>query len=126
MATDDLRRAAEMRGRRAETRAALWLLCRFYRVIGRRVRTQAGEIDLIARAPSGTLCFIEVKARPSGREAAEAISHRQRARIVRAASLYLKRNPRLRHKGVRFDVILICPGEKLRHIKDAFQAELTA
>ena len=57
------KKAAERRGRRSELWAALLLMAKGYRILGRRVRTHAGEIDLIARAPSGLVCFIEVKAR---------------------------------------------------------------
>lgn len=57
------RKAAETRGRRSERFAALLLACKFYRVIGKRVKTRAGELDLIAMSPSGVLCFVEVKAR---------------------------------------------------------------
>jgi putative endonuclease len=45
------RRAAESRGRSSETLAALLLRLKFYRILGRRIRTHAGEIDLVARAP---------------------------------------------------------------------------
>jgi putative endonuclease len=83
------RRAAEVHGRRAETLAALLLACKFYRIIGRRVKTPMGELDLIARSPSGILCFVEVKARGAEQEAAEAVTIRQRARIARAAELYI-------------------------------------
>jgi len=115
------RQAAEMRGRSAETRAILILLCKFYRVLARRHKTQAGEIDLIALSPSGILCFIEVKARGAEDAAADAISERQRGRIGRAASLYLSSRPGLRHKGVRFDAILVTPGRWPRHVKDAWR-----
>jgi putative endonuclease len=57
------RQKAEAHGRRSETLAALYLACKLYRVIGRRVKTRAGELDLIAVSPSGVLCFVEVKAR---------------------------------------------------------------
>lgn len=94
-----------------------------YRVLGKRVRTHAGELDLVARAPSGVICFIEVKARPQAEEAAEAVAPRQRERIARAASLYLGARPALRHKGVRFDAILIVRGRWPRHLKDAWRPE---
>ena len=103
------RKAAEVRGRRSETLAALSLLCKFYRVIGRRVKTRAGELDLIAVSPSGVLCFIEVKARGLEIEAVAAVTSRQRARIVKAAGLYMAVRPGLRHKAVRFDAILVTP-----------------
>ena len=67
------RQAAERRGRRSETWAALFLMAKGYRILGRRVRTRAGEIDLVARSPRGVLCFVEVKAR-AARELAVGIA----------------------------------------------------
>ena len=43
-------RASEQRGRRGEVWAALLLTLKGYRILGKRVRTQLGEINLIARA----------------------------------------------------------------------------
>lgn len=117
----DRHRAAEIRGRRSERLAALLLACKFYRVIGRRVKTHAGELDLIAMSPSGILCFVEVKARGLEQDAAEAVTLRQRGRIARAAELYLGTRPSLRHKGVRFDAILVIPRRWPRHLKDAWR-----
>jgi putative endonuclease len=115
------RRSAEALGRRSETLAAMWLACKFYRVLGWRVKTPLGELDLIARSPKGVICFIEVKARILERDAAEAVTEGKRARIARAAELYLGARPTLRHKGVRFDAILISPGRLPRHVKDAWR-----
>jgi putative endonuclease len=117
------RKWAESHGRRAETLASLYLRCKFYRVLGRRVRTPLGEIDLIARAPNGQLCFIEVKARAQHGMAAESLTPRQRDRIARAALLYLSARPALRHKGVRFDAILVAPGRLPRHLRDAWRPD---
>jgi putative endonuclease len=115
------RRRAERRGRRSETLAAVLLMCKFYRILGRRVRTHAGEIDLVARSPSGVICFIEVKAR-DGREAAvDALGPRQQARIERAAELYLAQRPGLRSKGVRFDTITVARRGWPRHVPDAWR-----
>lgn len=122
-AGESLREAAELRGRKGERVAAFYLTPKFYRVLGTRVRTHAGELDLVARALSGEICFIEVKARPQALEAAESILPRQRARVARAAALYLGARPALRHKGVRFDAILIAPGRWPLHVKDAWRPE---
>ena len=119
--SNDSRRAAEIRGRRSEIFAALALVCKFYRIIGRRVRTSAGEIDLVAIAPSGLLCFIEVKARRRPHDAADPVANRQFDRIARAAELYLRSRPALRHKAVRFDIMLIMPRRWPRHIRDAWR-----
>jgi putative endonuclease len=82
------RQAAERRGRRSELLASLVLLAKGYRILGRRVRTRLGEIDLIARSPRGVICFIEVKARDAFSDAVEAVGPRQQARIARAARTF--------------------------------------
>ncbi len=120
-AVNDRRRAAEIHGRRGEALAAFALACKFYRVIGRRVKTPVGEIDLVAIAPSGPICFIEVKARRTERDAQEALGMRQRARIARAAELFLRSRPALRHKAVQFDTMLIIPRRWPRHVRDAWR-----
>jgi len=114
-----LRKAAERRGRRGETLATLLLLCKGYRILGRRVKTRAGEIDLIAKSLRGVVCFVEVKARPDEGLATEAIGARQRARIVHAAGLYLAGKP----WPARFDVITVVPGRLPRHLKDAWRPD---
>jgi len=119
----DRGRKAETHGRRSETLAAVLLACKFYRVLGRRVKTRAGELDLIAMTPSGVLCFVEVKARGSESDAAEAVTARQRARIARAAALYLGARPSLRHKGVRFDAIFVTPRRWPLHVKDSWRPD---
>jgi putative endonuclease len=113
--------AAEKRGRRGETLAALLLRIKGYRILGRRVRTHAGEIDLIARAPAGPVCFIEVKVRADEMLAAGALGLRQQARIARAAELFLAARPELAAKGARFDVVSVTPGAFPRHIRDAWR-----
>jgi len=112
-------KAAEKRGRYGEVLAAALLCLKGYRILGRRVKTRAGEIDLIVRSLSGLTCFVEVKARPDEAAAAEAITARQRARIVRAAELYLAGKP----CPYRFDVVRILPGRLPRHVKGAFRPE---
>jgi putative endonuclease len=117
------RLAAEKRGRRGEALAALLLRLKFYRILGRRVRTRAGEIDLIARTPGGLVCFVEVKARADGVSAAEALGIGQKARIARAAELYLAARPALARNGARFDIVTVLPGKLPRHIRDAWRPD---
>ena len=115
------RKAAEKRGRRGELLAAALLVCKGYRILGRRVKTRAGEIDLIAKSPSGIVCFVEVKTRPDAALATEAIGGKQRGRIVRAAELYLAGRP----LSCRFDVVTVVPGRLPRHLKDAWRVDDT-
>jgi putative endonuclease len=103
----------------AELLAVVLLVCKGYRILGRRVKTKLGEIDLIARTPSGIVCFIEVKARPDQGLATDAVAPRQRSRIARAAALWLAGRP----LAARFDVIAVIPGRLPRHFKDAWRPE---
>ena len=113
-------RANHASGLRAETFAALWLMLHFYRIIGRRVKTRAGEIDLVARRGK-VLVFVEVKARADADAAAEALGANQRERLARAAALFVASRPVLHELDMRFDVILIVPRKLPRHITDAWQ-----
>jgi putative endonuclease len=115
------RRSAERRGKRSEYWAAALLVAKFYRILGWRVRNHAGEIDLVARAPSGVICFVEVKARGDHLQAVEALGPRQRLRIERAAEIYLAKRPGLAAKGMRFDTILLAPRTWPQHIRDAWR-----
>lgn len=124
MATDSpspLRQLAEKRGRRSEFLAMLLLVLKGYRIVGRRVRTHAGEIDLIAHSPRGILCFVEVKGRESLREAKEALLPRQQARISRAAEIWLAQRRGAMPKGVRFDTIVVAGSRWPVHVRDAWR-----
>ena len=115
------RELSEKRGHRGEAVAALLLRLKGHRILGKRVKTHAGEIDLISLPPLGPVCFVEVKTRALGRDAAEAVSPGQRTRIARAASLYLASRPQLRARGARFDVIAVAGFP--RHFKDVWRAD---
>jgi len=120
-----LRVEAERRGRLAEGAAALFLAMKGYRILSRRFRAREGEIDLVvwqrAPKPGGTVCFVEVKWRPTLAEATDSISLKQRARLARAAEAFLMRHSYLREAAVRFDVILLAPASWPRHLRDAWR-----
>lgn len=118
------RRIAELRGHRSESLAALWLRLKGYRILGRRVKTHLGEIDLVAAAPFGPVCFVEVKARSQARAAADSVAPAQQTRIARAAALYLAGRPGLARRGSRFDVIAIAPNMLPVHHRDVWRADL--
>ena len=54
-------------GQRAEELAARFLVARGYRVLHRNHQIRSGELDLVARSPDGTVCFVEVRARAEAR-----------------------------------------------------------
>jgi len=119
----DLRRQeAETRGRRAETIAAWWLRLKLYRVLARRFRSGAGEIDLIVRR-GRTLVFVEVKQRASEAEGIVAVKPAARRRITRAAELWIGKHPALAGLDRRFDVVVAVPGRWPRHLVSVFDSE---
>jgi putative endonuclease len=102
--------------------AALRLALAGYRILARRYRTKVGEIDLVVRR-QGVLAFVEVKRRADGSAAMEAVTQESRARIRRAAQLFLKRYPGLGALTCRFDVVVVTPWRWPRHIIDAWREE---
>src|SRR6185503_19668122 len=94
------RRAAYLRGHAGERLAALRLMLAGYRILARRYRTKLGEIDLIARR-GNVVAFIEVKRRAELVTGLEAVTPQARARIRRAAELYLMRHPLLAERVLR-------------------------
>ncbi|HVW74192.1 MAG TPA: YraN family protein [Rhizomicrobium sp.] len=126
MATDRQKKyqVAHQRGHRSEALAALWLRLKGYRILARRLKTKAGEIDLVAAAPFGPICFIEVKARKLALAAAQSVLPAQQTRIARAASLYLAGRPGLARRGARFDIVAIGEGRWPRHHRDVWRADI--
>ena len=105
----------------AESRAAMLLIAKGYRIAARRWKTPLGEIDIVARRRR-TLVFVEVKARGRADEAAEAVTDRGKRRILAAAELWLAHHPDDALRDIRFDVVLVTPGTMPKHIANAFDA----
>ncbi|WP_066800095.1 YraN family protein [Sphingomonas soli] len=112
------RRAAELSGRDGERRAAWWLWLKGWKILDRRVRTAAGEVDLIVRR-GNLVAFVEVKTRATQADLDFAIDERRLSRVARAAELLM---PRYARPGddIRVDVILIAPRALPRHIENAW------
>jgi len=113
------RRKAYRRGHRGEFLAAALLVCKGYRILARRWKTPYGEIDLVARRGK-MMVFVEVKARPTEREALEAVTPRQRQRIAQAAGAFLQTLPDNHVFSCRFDVVAYAPPLRLMHLRDAW------
>jgi putative endonuclease len=107
-------------GLHAEDLACTALAAEGWSILGRRVRTKAGEIDAVAEK-DGLLAFVEVKARPTLTMAASSIRPRQQGRLVAAAEILLGENPAWGKAGIRFDVLLVDPQHRIRRIKDAIR-----
>ena len=111
--------AARLSGRRAEVVAALWLMAKGYRILGFRLATPLGEIDLLAQRGS-VLAVVEVKLRTSLEAALEAVTHEQQARLRRAGAHIAQSRAGLRGPTVRLDLLALAPGRRPRHLPDAW------
>ena len=100
-----------------------------YRILARRYRCPAGEIDIVARR-GGVLAIVEVKARSTVEAAFESLTVRQRARLERAALAFVAGAgagfvPQSDF-SLRFDLMVVTPWRWPRHVANAWQPELTA
>jgi putative endonuclease len=115
----------KQRGDAAEDMALQFLQNEKLRLLERNYRTPGrggGEIDLIMRAPDGTLVFVEVRQRKNaqfGGAAASVTSAKQR-RIVFAARHYLMQLPT--QPPCRFDIVTVEEG-RIEWLQAAFEAQ---
>ena len=114
-------------GRLGEELAAQHLVASGYELLDRNWRCARGELDLVALAPDGTVCFVEVKARsglgfgvPS-----EAVTVAKARRIHGLAVAWLADHRPEGHRGaLRFDVVSVLrrrgSAPELTHLEGAF------
>lgn len=116
------RRRHERRGRIAERVAIGLLRLKGFRIVGHRVQTTAGEIDLVA-SRGKLLVIVEVKLRSSHADGLAAISARQQHRLQRAADIYIAQKKPRSPFDIRFDVITVAPWSLPRHVAGAWRAD---
>ena len=94
-----------VRGLSGESMAEGYLVQSGYQILARRYKVPGGEIDLVAKE-GDTVCFVEVKYRPSARlgEALAAMTPEKARRLRVAKAAYLKAHPARR---TRMDLIEI-------------------
>lgn len=102
-------------GSDAEDRAADYLLAKGYTLIGRRIATPSGEIDVVA-LDGETLVAVEVRQRARGRPELS-VSPRKYARMLQALEEYA-RDAGATGRERRIDFIAIDP-DGLRHYENA-------
>ena len=113
------RQLAEKSGREGETRAALWLRAKGWSILGTRVKTPRGEIDIVAKR-GGLVAFVEVKWRKRKADLDTAIDERRLARVAAAVEC-VAHEYAPNGEDIRVDVILLAPGALPRHIVNAWQ-----
>jgi putative endonuclease len=110
------------RGMAAEESACAALRAEGFSILGRRMRTPCGEIDLVA-ATATLLVFGEVKRRRDLTTAAWSLGARQRSRLLAAAEILLALHPDWVRDAIRFDVVLVDSFGRVRRVADAFRFE---
>ena len=113
------RQRAFKKGIWSERVAALVLRLKGYRILARRFRCRAGEIDLIG-AKRDLIVFVEVKARHTPREAVDAVGFEHQNRIRNAADFWIARQRDLSGYSFRFDIIAVTPFRWPEQFENAF------
>jgi putative endonuclease len=112
------RKAAERRGRHAETIAAWYLRAQGWRIVARRLRLPMIEVDLVARR-GDMLAVVEVKWR-AHRDTARLALHPAALQRLRAAAAELaaRESARGRPVSARVDLLALAPGAWPLHLRD--------
>lgn len=121
-----MRTAAQRAGDAAEASVAEHLESLGWRVLGRHVRVGRDELDLVAVDPGPPRALVVVEVRWRARRdfglPEETVDGRKRAKIHRAG-FALRESGRLPDGGelpqlpMRFDLIVVEPGGRLRHYR---------
>ena len=109
------------KGISAELCAEKELKTKGYQILGRRLKTKYGEIDILAK--NGTdIVAVEVKQRKTLDDARSCISMRQQRRILNAL-LFIISNRNELFENYRIDVICLDSVGRFEHIENAFPIE---
>jgi putative endonuclease len=119
-----MRTAAQQSGDAAEASVASHLEALGWQIVGAQVRVGRAELDIVAvdPGPPPSLVIVEVRWR-SRRDFGlpeETVDHRKRARLHRAGYAVRERGrleggTPVAHLPLRFDLIVLEPGKRLRH-----------
>jgi len=119
--TTGTRPSTRLVGMEGESFAALTLQNKGLRIIARNMRSQHGEIDLIA-LDGDFLVFIEVKTWPANglENLSYGITRQKQRRIIETARYFLAMHEEYCYKSIRFDVVFLHPGKSIVHLVSAF------
>lgn len=109
-----------------EQYAADWLERHGYTILGRNWHSRYGELDIVMMTPDRVIAFVEVKTRRTDHFGMpqEAVTLHKQTNLRRAGVQWLlEPDHRIRHTGVRFDVLTIVARAgmvSVHHIPGAF------
>ena len=109
-----LGKLAHRLGHRSEWLAAALLMLKGYQILGFRLKTRAGEIDILARR-GRTLAVVEVKRRSTMDQALAALGPDQYERLLDAGRAVLRQRPSLAGHLLRIDIVALAPRRFPRH-----------
>lgn len=103
----------------AEAIAVRFLREKGWEILAQRVRTPAGEVDIVMRRP-GLVAFVEVKSRKDQAALDLALDRQRLVRVAAAAEILI---PRYARPGddIRIDAVLIAPGKLPKHLEHVWQ-----
>jgi putative endonuclease len=106
---------AHKAGHASEWLAAAWLMLKGYQILGFRLKTRSGEIDILARR-GRVLAVVEVKRRRTMEAALAAVGPDQHRRLVSAGRSVLHGRPSLAGHELRIDMVALAPRRFPRHV----------
>ena len=113
------------RGNRGEAEVARFLRKQGYVLLASQWRCRFGELDLVAKARRGTICFVEVKLRGAGSIALprEFVDARKQERLRKTAAAYLSSHDL--DVPARFDVAEVYEEQdgtlRVQYLESAFE-----
>jgi putative endonuclease len=105
-------------GHTAEFVAAVFLMAKGHRILARRFKSAAGEVDLITLR-RGRVGFVEVKRRATLADCEAAITPKLRQRVRRASHQWLARNETYHRHDIGFDLVFVQPWKVPVLLRDA-------
>jgi putative endonuclease len=108
-----------VRGQKAEEKAALFLREKGYQILEKNYRYKRSEIDIIARKEN-TLVFVEVKYRSKNSygDPEASVDEKKEIQVLSGAENYIFDKDW--NGEIRFDIISILSDSAIEHFEDAF------
>lgn len=112
------RHEAKKREQRGEANAVWFLRLKGWRIIGERITSPRGEVDLIPRRRK-SVAFVEVKARTRRTELDPAMHPNSLRRVAAAVEILLPKHGKA-CENIQIDAILVAPWRMPHHLPNVW------